>query len=59
MAFVVLGAGLAATETERVLPHIASNAWIAPLIFIVLLYLLVAIPLSAMKKKDLPSAKLE
>jgi len=59
LAFVVLGAGLAATQTERVLPFISANAWIGTLIFVVLLYLLVTIPLKAMKKEGLPSAKLE
>jgi putative OPT family oligopeptide transporter len=58
LAFVVLGANFLAPQSERVLPFISANPYLGPVIFLVLLYFLVAIPLKNMKS-GLPATKLD
>lgn len=64
LAFLVLGANLA--SIDQLLPRLTDNAtwlsfapWLAMLAFPSLVYLLVKVPLSAMRKGNLPSVKLE
>ena len=57
LAFLVLGSDL--LQGGRLLPKIASNPWLGLLIFPVLVYLLVAIPLRASQKEGAPGVKLE
>jgi uncharacterized oligopeptide transporter (OPT) family protein len=57
LAFLVLGSDL--LQGGRLLPQIASNPWLGMLIFPVLVYLLVKIPLKASQKEGTPGVKLE
>ena len=57
LAFLVLGSDL--LQGGRLLPQITSNPWLGMLIFPVLVYLLVKIPLKASQKEGAPGVKLE
>ena len=57
LAFLVLGANL--MEWGRLLPQISSNVWLGMLLFPLLIYLLVRIPLKAMKRRIDPGVELE
>lgn len=57
LAFLVLGADL--FGWGDLLPSISENPWLGMLIFLLLLYLLVKVPLDASQKEGAPSTKLE